>query len=75
MPKPWQFVLELIQTKTFGIINPDKYYIVFKKGLENDKGNKGSLYVKFNINYPVNRILNDIEINKINNTLDDINID
>ena len=64
-----------IQTKTFGIINPDKYYIVFQKGLENDKGNKGSLYVKFNINYPVNRILNDIEINKINNTLDDINID
>jgi DnaJ family protein A protein 2 len=64
-----------IDIKSFGIINPDKNYIVFQKGLENDKGNKGSLYVKFNIEYPVNRILNDTEINILNNTLSSIKID
>ena len=63
-----------IDISTYGIINPNKDYIVFQKGLENVKGNKGSLYIKFNIKYPDTRILNDIEIKKLSSIFEETNI-
>jgi DnaJ-class molecular chaperone len=63
-----------IDTQTYGIINPSKDYIIFQKGLENLKGNKGSLYIRFNIKYPENKILNDTQIQKINDIFEEINI-
>ena len=63
-----------INTKELGIINPSKEYIIFQKGLENNIGNKGSMYVKFDIQYPTNKILNDNEILKIKNIFLETNI-
>lgn len=62
-----------VDTKQYGIINPFKEYIVFQKGLENLKGQKGSLYIKFEIDY-TNKILNDTDIEEINNLFTKINI-
>lgn len=64
-----------VNTTEFGIINPNKEYIIFQKGLENSKGNKGSMYIKFNIQYPTNKILTDADINNINTIFSEINID
>ena len=51
-----------IETKKFGIINPNKDYIIAEQGLMNEYGNKkGDLYIKFNITYP-ERVLKDIEL-------------
>ena len=63
-----------IDIQSYGIINPNKEYIVFQKGLENSKGNKGSLYIKFNITYPENKILNDTHIQTIKKIFEEINI-
>ena len=63
-----------INTQTFGIINPTKDYMIFQKGLENTKGNKGSLYIRFNIKYPDNKILDDNQIEKLNNIFQETNI-
>jgi len=40
-----------INTKEFGIINPNNRYIIYNKGLKNDNGSEGHLYIKFNIQY------------------------
>jgi DnaJ family protein A protein 2 len=58
----------------YGIINPTRDYIIFQKGLENVKGQKGSLYIKFNIKYP-NKILNITERQELNNLFTKLNID
>jgi len=63
-----------IDIKEYGIINPFRDYIIFQMGLENSKGQKGSLYIKFEIVY-INKILNDIEIEELNNLLTKINIE
>lgn len=36
----------------FGIINPNKQYIIYNKGIKNDKNEKGNLLLRFNIMYP-----------------------
>ena len=36
----------------FGIINPNKEYIIIEKGLINDKNERGCMKIKFNIIYP-----------------------
>jgi DnaJ-class molecular chaperone len=42
-----------ITTRGFGIINPNKEYILFERGLvENNNNKKGNLHIIFNINYP-----------------------
>ena len=58
----------------YGIINPTRDYIIFQKGLENVKGQKGSLYIKFNIKYQ-NKILNTSESQELNNLFTKLNIE
>lgn len=40
-----------IETKGFGIINPHKEYILYNRGLINEYGKQGDLYIRFNIEY------------------------
>lgn len=63
-----------LETKEYGIINPFRDYIIFQRGLENSKGQKGSLYIKFEIEYS-NKILNDIEIEELNNLFTKLNLE
>ena len=63
-----------VDISEYGIINPAKEYIIFQKGLENVKGQKGSMYIKFNIKYP-NKILNTTESQEINNLFTKLNIE
>jgi len=44
-------IIELNISK-FGIINPNKEYIIIEKGLVNDKNERGNMKIKFNIVYP-----------------------
>ena len=48
-----------------GIIDPEKDYIILQKGLRNDEGTMGNMYIKFKIIYPNYKILKNEEINKI----------
>jgi DnaJ family protein A protein 2 len=36
----------------FGVINPNKQYIIYNKGIKNDKNERGNLLLRFNIIYP-----------------------
>ncbi len=49
-----------INTSIFGIINPNKEHMIINKGLCNEKGDRGNLYIKFNINYSM-KVLNEEE--------------
>lgn len=40
-----------VNTRDFGIINPNKKYIIHGKGLRNERDNHGNLYIQFNIDY------------------------
>lgn len=57
-----------ICTRGFGVINPNKRYIIYSKGLKNSKGEIGNLYIKFNIEYE-DIILTDEQIEKIREIL------
>jgi DnaJ family protein A protein 2 len=61
----------IINSKIFGIINPNKQYIIYGKGL-NGENKRGDLYIIFKIIYP-ERSLNDKEIEKITNVFNEIN--
>lgn len=62
-----------INTKIFGIINPNKQYILYGKGLNSESDKKrGDLYIIFKIEYP-ERSLNDDEIKILNKTFKTIN--
>ena len=50
-----------INTQTFGIINPNKRYVIYNKGIKNDNGNQGNLYIKFSVKYD-EKILNEEQI-------------
>jgi DnaJ-class molecular chaperone len=63
-----------ISIKDYGIINPKKEYVIFKKGLENENGEKGNMYLKFNITYPEYKILNNDEIESIKKLFESINL-
>jgi DnaJ-class molecular chaperone len=41
-----------IHTRGFGILNPNKLYTVFDRGLVSEDGKKGHMHFKFNIEYP-----------------------
>ena len=41
-----------LDTKGFGVINPNKQYILYKKGLIDNNNTIGDLYIQFKINYP-----------------------
>jgi DnaJ-class molecular chaperone len=61
-----------IDTKGFGIINPNKEYIIYNRGLMNQKGESGNLHIRFKINFP-ERSFNQSEIDLLKNTFDTIN--
>lgn len=63
-----------LNTGGFGLINPRKEYIVFKKGLVNEKGESGNLYIRFNIEYK-ERSFNETELALLNETFDKINFE
>ena len=58
-----------------GIIDPNKEYVITKKGLENDKKEKGNLYINFVIKYPNYKILKNNDISQINELFTRLNID
>lgn len=63
-----------IETNKFGIINPNKDYIIAEQGLINEYGEKkGDLYIKFNITYP-DRTLKDKEIELLRETFNVLKI-
>lgn len=41
-----------IDSAGFGVINPNKQYIIYNKGIKNDKNERGNLLLRFNIIYP-----------------------
>ena len=64
----------IIDTKGFGIINPNKEYIVFDKGLFiQDSNKKGELRIIFKISYP-DKSYNDDEINILANVFKQVNL-
>ena len=60
-----------LNTVGFGLINPNKEYIVFKKGLVNEKGECGDLHIRFEIEYQ-ERSFNDSELLLLNEIFDKI---
>lgn len=64
-----------IEIKDFGIINPNKEYIILKKGLQNDKNEIGNMYIKFEIIYPEYHILNSKENEELSKLLDILKIE
>lgn len=61
-----------LNTKGFGIINPNKEYILSKKGLIDDKGNYGNIKLQFIIEYKEFNF-NDEEINILKTAFDKVN--
>ena len=57
-----------IDTKGFGILNPNKYYILYNKGLTQ----QGNLYIKFDIDYP-ERTFNLDQLKLLQDTFDLVN--
>jgi DnaJ-class molecular chaperone len=63
-----------VETQKFGIINPDKDYIIAEQGLSNEyETKKGDLYIKFNIKYP-ERVLKNNEIEILSKTFNSLNL-
>ena len=58
----------LVEINKFGVINPNKKYIVYGKGLKNERGNYGNLYIKFNITYD-DIVLTEDQIQKLKDIL------
>jgi molecular chaperone DnaJ len=58
-----------VDISTFGIINPTKLYAIPEKGLPEDGGFRGTLFIQFQIEYP-NRCLEDFERNEFLNVFE-----
>jgi DnaJ family protein A protein 2 len=56
-----------ISTRAFGIIDPNKRYPLYNKGLRDENDNHGNMYLKFNIDYQTQ--LNDEQIKKLEEIL------
>lgn len=61
-----------LHTRGFGIINPQKEYIIHNRGLIDERGNQGNLYIKFIIEYPELNF-NDEQINILQSAFNQIN--
>ena len=59
-------------TRGFGIINPNKNYILYNKGLLGENGSSGNLQIKFIIDYP-ERTFNEDELTILTTAFDNIN--
>lgn len=57
----------------FGIINPNKEYIIMDKGLRNETGVTGNMKIKFNVSYP-EKTLNEKELNVLNETFNSLSL-
>lgn len=60
-----------LNTSGFGVINPNKEYIVFKKGMVNERGEYGDLRIHFEIEYK-DRSFSQDELVLLNETFDRI---
>lgn len=58
----------------FGIINPNKDYVVVEKGLINELNQKGNLIIKFEINYTDKTSFTQYEINDIKEVFNKFNL-
>lgn len=63
----------VVDIRQFCVINPNKNYIIDKKGLQDELGNKGNLIIKFQIIYPDKFLTND-EIKLLDDVLKNIEI-
>lgn len=63
-----------LDTRGFGIINPNKNYILYDRGLINESGTVGNMQIKFIINYP-ERTFNDEELVTLKKVFDSINLE
>jgi len=63
----------IVNVNTFGIINPEKEYIVLEKGLRNEMNQKGNLKIIFKIIYPEKTFNND-EIKDISKIFKKLNL-
>lgn len=61
-----------LDTKGFGIINPNKEYILSNKGLIDEKGNYGNIHLQFIIEYK-DCNFNDEQINILKSAFDKVN--
>jgi DnaJ-class molecular chaperone len=61
-----------IHTRGFGIINPNKQYTIYNKGLRDNSNNQGNLHLHFVVDFP-NRNFNQHEIDIITNAFNQIN--
>ncbi len=61
-----------IDTKGFGIINPNKLYTLYNKGI-GDETKKGDLHLRFKVIYP-EKTLNNSEIALLKSTFDQMNL-
>ena len=68
--EPFEYDIQL----QCGIVNPNKDYVVLNKGLHDDKGTRGKMYIKFSIKYPEYHMLNNNEIQLLNDVLNTLNI-
>lgn len=62
-----------INTQGFGVINPNKHYTLYDKGLVDKTGKLGHLHIKFIINYP-ERTFNEDELKILTSSFDKINL-
>jgi DnaJ family protein A protein 2 len=60
-----------LHTRGFGIINPQKEYVIHNRGLVDERGNQGNLHIKFIIEYP-ERNFNDEQINILQSAFDQV---
>ena len=63
-----------ITTKGFGIINPNKEYILFDRGLVDHKDKRGNLHIIFTINYPENIQFSDSDIQLLTDTFNKVKL-
>jgi DnaJ-class molecular chaperone len=61
-----------VDTKGFGIINPDKEYIIFSKGIQAENSASGNLCLRFKITY-AEKTFSENEIRILNDTFNLIN--
>lgn len=62
-----------LDTRGFGIINPNKEYIIYNKGLINESGDTGNMYIRFKIDYP-ERNFNGTEIDLLTETFNKVHL-
>lgn len=62
-----------LDTRGFGIINPNKQYTIFSRGIINENGKVGNMHIRFNINYP-SKSLQDSEIIVLRRAFESVNL-